>query len=113
PEGHLILGYARLRLWVVHFFRLHLVEIANGVETHAPHGAIHAFRVGDIEHRIAAGSTLHALKDGRQEAASPQAFATAGQNAAGDEPYETVEVLAFGAEPVRDPRSHRRPALAR
>ena len=50
---------------------------ADGVERVALQLAVDAARVGEVQHRVAAGAELDALVDGRQEAAAPVRVAAA------------------------------------
>ena len=92
---------------------LDLVQVVQGIERHAAHLAVHAGRVGNIEHRVALGAALHALVDGRQEAGAERILAAVGLRAAGDQHDEAGQVLVLGAQAVGDPRAHRRAARPR
>ena len=75
--------------------------------------AIHARGIGDVQHRIALRTALHALEDRGQKTAAPEAIAGAGMGAAGDQDDEAGQVLALRAEAIGHPRAHRRPAKLR
>ena len=64
-EGQLILGDAGEGFGMTQLLGLHLVQVAQGVETLAAQVAVHARRIGDIEHGIAFRAALHSLIDRR------------------------------------------------
>ncbi len=77
-EGHLERVDPGGDLGVADPLELHLVELPDGVELVALELVVDAARVGEIQHRVAAGPELDALVDGRQEAAAPVRVAAAG-----------------------------------
>ena len=86
------------------------LSCADRVERVALEVVVDAARVGEVEHRVAAGAELHALVDGRQEAAAPVRIAAAGPLLAGAEDDEAGQVLRLAAQAVADPGPDARPA---
>ena len=113
PEGQLVLGDPGSGLGMSQLLGLQLVEVAQGVETHAPHVAVHAGRVRSVKHRVALGTALDSLVDGRQEAIAKGVLAAVGLHAAGDEHHEPGQVLVFSSEAIRDPGTNGRTPWAR
>ena len=112
-EGQLILGDAGGGLGMPELLGLQLVEVAQGVEAHAPHVAVHAGRVRGVEHWVALGTTLNPLINGRKEAVAKGVLAAVGLHSAGDEHYESGQVLVFSPEAIGDPGANGRPSWAR
>jgi len=82
----------------------------NASEAAAARVAIHAFRVVDVKNGITRRAALDPLQNRREKAASPGAFAARRVTSAADQDDEPRQVLAFGTEPISDPRPHRRAA---
>ena len=70
-EGRLVLLDARDRLGILHFLVGFLVDAGDGIDRLAPHIAGNALRGAEIKNRVAFRAALHALVNGRQEAAAP------------------------------------------
>src|SRR2546423_8934858 len=90
-----------------------LVQVANGIESLAPHLPGHARRVGNVQNGIAFGAALNALEDRGEKAASPGAGAGAGLYAAGDENNEARQIFVLTAQAIGNPGTHRRAAGTR
>ena len=112
-KGQLILRDARDSLGMAELGDLLLIEILQGIERLAAHGAVHAGGIAHKEHGIALAAALHALIHAGNEAAAPAALAAAGLRAAGDERDKARQVLILRAETIRGPRTHGGPALPR
>src|SRR5262245_35573167 len=97
-ESQLVLDDARPRLGTAQLFGLHLVEIAQSIETEPAHVAVHATRIGHVKHRIALRPALDALIDTREKAARPVGIARARIDAARHKDDETGQVLILGAQ---------------
>ena len=82
----------------------------DGVERVALHRVVHAARVGQVQHRLAAAAERHALVDGGQEAAAPVGVAAAGPLLAGVEDDEARQIARLAAQPVGHPGAEARPA---
>ena len=71
PEGHLVLRDAGLRLGIVEAVVAAGVELAEGVEHHAPVGAGDAVGIGEIEDRIPGATHRDPGEAGGEEATRP------------------------------------------
>ena len=108
---HLVLGDSRLDLRVGELFVLDSVERRKIIEEHPATITTHAFRVRQIEHRIALRTELHALEATRQESAAPKSRVkrlTDAPRSSGSHHDERRQVLVLGSEAVREPRSDAR-----
>ena len=110
PVGHLVLGDAGDGFGIADVLGDFLVEPVECVERPAAEAARDAGGVVQIEHRLALGSALHALIDGRQVARAPDGFAGVGIFSAGSEDDESGQILVFRAESVSRPRADGRRA---
>ena len=86
--SHLVLRNTRDSLGAAEFLGLDAIQVIERIEALAAQRTAHAFGVGHIEHRIALGPTLHALKHAGQKAAAEGVLAAIGLYAAGDERHE-------------------------
>src|SRR5258706_316604 len=95
------------------FARLDFIQLSQGVEAHATHVAIDARGIGSVEHRVALGPALHALKYRGKKAAAEEILPAVRLHTARDENDEARKVLVLGAQAVGHPRANRWPAWAR
>jgi hypothetical protein len=112
PVGELVLADAGERFGIAELGQLQLVELLQGVEAAAADLAAHAGRVVGVQDRIADAPALHALIDRRQIAGAPEGLAAGRIGPAADQHDEPRQVLVLGPEAIRDPRAHRRAAIA-
>ena len=104
-ERHLVLADARGDLRVADVGELRLVQLLR--RRRARGGGrrpVWPLRVGEEQHRVAAGAELDALVDARQEAGRPQAGARAAERA-GEQHDVGRQVLVLRAEAVGRPTS--------
>ena len=90
--------------------RPHVIQLGDAIE-HAPAGGfIDAGRVGQIQHRIAAGAETHSLMIGRQKPATPQSreqrLVYIQRIGLRDEHHERRQILVFAAQAVTHPGAH-------
>ena len=112
-EGQLVLGDAGDGFRMTKLGDLLLIEILQGIEGLAAHGAVHAGGVAHEEDGVAFATALHTLVHAGDEAAAPAALAAAGLGAAGDEGDEAGQILIFRAEAIGGPGTHGGAALTR
>ena len=102
-EGELILGDAGEGLRMGELVVGVVVEVVDGIQCLAAHGAVHAGGVGHVENGVALGAALDTLVDGGDEAGGKAILATIGLGAAGDQDNVAGQVLVFRTESVSCP----------
>ena len=95
PVSQFILGNASLRFRMAEFVRLDFIQVAQGVEAHAPNVTINAGGIRSVKHRIAFRAALHALVNRGQEAAAERVLAPVRLHAARDQDNEAGEILVL------------------
>ena len=73
----------------------------------------HAFRIADVQHRVARAAKFHPLKPAGQKTGMPLPGGDRlllPELAGGDHDDETGQIFGFCPKAVQQPRTHRRPA---
>ena len=105
-ESHLILGNARLRFRIADLGVDALIHVAQFVEHAAAQGRIDAFRIREIEDRIALGSKRDPGVFRRKKTAPPKPLVECLTTRLAVEHDKVGKIFVQAPETVTDPRSH-------
>src|SRR5258705_4335889 len=83
---------------------LRFVQIAQDIKRAPAHLAVHSRRIRNIQYRIAFGTALHALENGREKSTAPRAGYGAPLNTTGNTNHKNRQIFVFGSQPLSKPR---------